>query len=112
MSPVPFQIRAVVGLSILLGVFVCLLGRLFFIQVVQKVVQIAKQVKELVELIGGKASGEQPHTMSTQQVESATLLVQPRRLTRGGVPAPRIGMTAGRSAARRSRQGPRAGASN
>jgi hypothetical protein len=40
------------------------------IQVVQKVVQIAKVIKELVEQIGGKASGEQPHTMSTQQVES------------------------------------------
>src|SRR5207244_3761145 len=31
-----FQIRAVVGLSILLGVFVCLLGRLFYIQVIQE----------------------------------------------------------------------------
>jgi cell division protein FtsI (penicillin-binding protein 3) len=31
-----FQIRAVVGLSILLGVFACLLGRLFFVQVVQE----------------------------------------------------------------------------
>lgn len=36
MSPATLQIRAVVGLSILLGVFVCLLGRLFFIQVVQE----------------------------------------------------------------------------
>lgn len=35
MNPVPFQIRAVVGLSILLGVLACLLGRLFFIQVIQ-----------------------------------------------------------------------------
>jgi cell division protein FtsI (penicillin-binding protein 3) len=35
MSPAPLQIRAVVGLSILLGVFVCLVGRLFFIQVIQ-----------------------------------------------------------------------------
>jgi cell division protein FtsI (penicillin-binding protein 3) len=35
MSPAPFQIRAVVGLSILLGVFVCLVGRLFFIQVIE-----------------------------------------------------------------------------
>ena len=35
-----------------------------------------------------------------------------RRLTPGGVPAPRTGMTAGRSAARRSRSGPRAGASS
>jgi cell division protein FtsI (penicillin-binding protein 3) len=35
MNPAPLQIRAVVGLSILLGVFVCLVGRLFFIQVVQ-----------------------------------------------------------------------------
>ena len=35
MSVAPLQIRAVVGLSILLGVFVCLVGRLFFIQVIQ-----------------------------------------------------------------------------
>ncbi len=35
-DPVRLQIRAVVGLSILLGVFVCLLGRLFYIQVVQE----------------------------------------------------------------------------
>ena len=35
-NPVQFQIRAVVGLSIVLGVFVCLLGRLFYIQVVQR----------------------------------------------------------------------------
>lgn len=35
-SAVRFQIRAVVGLSILLGVFVCLLGRLFYIQVIQE----------------------------------------------------------------------------
>jgi cell division protein FtsI (penicillin-binding protein 3) len=35
MNPVSFQIRAVVGLSILLGVLACLLGRLFFIQVIQ-----------------------------------------------------------------------------
>jgi cell division protein FtsI (penicillin-binding protein 3) len=34
-GPARFQIRAVVGLSILLGVFVCLLGRLFYIQIVQ-----------------------------------------------------------------------------
>lgn len=36
MNPATLQIRAVVGLSILLGVFVCLLGRLFYIQVVQE----------------------------------------------------------------------------
>ena len=36
MNPAPLQIRAVVGLSVLLGVFVCLLGRLFYIQVVQE----------------------------------------------------------------------------
>lgn len=36
MNPAPLQIRAVVGLSILLGVFACLLGRLFYIQVVQE----------------------------------------------------------------------------
>jgi cell division protein FtsI (penicillin-binding protein 3) len=35
MNPASLQIRAVVGLSILLGVFACLLGRLFFIQVIQ-----------------------------------------------------------------------------
>src|SRR6266540_2766783 len=35
-----------------------------------------------------------------------------RRLTPGGVPRPRTGTTAGRSAARRSRRGPRAGASS
>ncbi|HWM07117.1 MAG TPA: M15 family metallopeptidase, partial [Actinophytocola sp.] len=32
--------------------------------------QVAQQVKELVEMIGGKASGEQPQTLSTQQVTS------------------------------------------
>jgi cell division protein FtsI (penicillin-binding protein 3) len=36
MNPAQFQIRAVVGLSILLGVFACLLGRLFYVQVVQE----------------------------------------------------------------------------
>ena len=36
LNPARFQIRAVVGLSILLGVFVCLLGRLFYIQVIQE----------------------------------------------------------------------------
>jgi len=35
MNPAQFQIRAVVGLSILLGVFACLLGRLFYVQVVE-----------------------------------------------------------------------------
>jgi hypothetical protein len=39
------------------------------IQVVRRVVQIAQQAEELVEQIDGKGS-EQPHTMSTQRVES------------------------------------------
>ncbi|HWM03362.1 MAG TPA: transglycosylase SLT domain-containing protein, partial [Actinophytocola sp.] len=48
--------------------------------------QVAQQVKELVEMIGGKASGEQPQTLSTQQVTSNGAMSTDTDPNGGGVP--------------------------
>jgi uncharacterized protein YukE len=41
------------------------------VQVVQQIMKVAQSVKQLLETIGGKASGERPQTLSDQQVTTS-----------------------------------------
>lgn len=55
------------------------------IQIVQQVVKVAQSVKELLDMIGGKASAQQPTQLSTQQVTSTGAMASDTNPNGGGV---------------------------